>query len=66
VPDAMKEAIFSRFQRGETAARGRGLGLYIVRMLVEEFGGSVYVEDRVPGDHTRGARFVILMPAAEN
>jgi signal transduction histidine kinase len=66
VPDAMKEAIFRRFQRGETAARGRGLGLYIVMMLVEEYGGSVYVEDRVPGDHARGARFVILMPAADN
>jgi len=33
-------------------------------MLVEEFGGKVWVEDRVQGDHTKGARFVILLPAA--
>jgi signal transduction histidine kinase len=64
IPDEMKEAIFTRFHRGPTGARGKGLGLYIVKMLVEEYGGKVWAEDRVPGDHSRGARFVILMPAA--
>jgi len=64
IPDEMKKAIFARFQRGGTPAGGRGLGLYIVKMLVEEFGGKVWVEDRVPGDPTKGARFVVLMPAA--
>jgi signal transduction histidine kinase len=64
IPDEMKEAIFTRFHRGPTWARGRGLGLHIVKMLVEEYGGKVRVEDRVPGDYTKGARFVILLPAA--
>ncbi len=61
IPDEMKEAIFDRLRRGP--AGGRGLGLYIVKTLVEEYGGMVWAEDRVPGDHTQGARFVILMPA---
>ncbi len=66
IPDDKKDLIFQRFKRGNTAAKGIGLGLYIVRTLVEGFGGSVRVEDRVHGDHARGARFVILLPAAEN
>jgi signal transduction histidine kinase len=39
------------------------LGLFLVKKLVEDYNGRVWVEDRVPGDHTQGARFVILLPA---
>jgi signal transduction histidine kinase len=65
VPDDKKAVIFNRLSRGETKARGTGLGLYIVKTLVEGFGGSVSVEDRVPGDHSKGARFVVMLPAVE-
>ena len=65
VPDDKKAEIFNRLKRGETKARGTGLGLYIVKTLVEGFGGSVRVEDRVPGDHTKGARFVVMLPAVD-
>ena len=65
IPDDKKSVIFNRLKRGDTKARGTGLGLYIVRTLVEGFGGLVKVEDRVPGDQTKGARFVVCLPAAE-
>ena len=64
VPDEMKDKIFDRLRRGETKAGGKGLGLYLVKYLVESYGGKVWVEDRVSGDHTRGARFVVLIRAA--
>jgi PAS domain S-box/PAS domain S-box/PAS domain S-box len=64
VPDALKDKLFNRFQRGETTASGKGLGLYLVRSLVDDFHGRVWVEDRIKGDHTRGARFVVVLPAA--
>ncbi len=64
IPDELKAKLFRRFQRGVTKAHGKGLGLYITKMLVERFGGSVWVEDRVPGDHTKGSKFVVLLPAA--
>jgi signal transduction histidine kinase len=63
VPDGMKGKIFNRLQRGNTKARGMGLGLYIARALVESYGGSVEAEDRVPGDHTKGAKFLVYLPA---
>ncbi len=66
IPDDMKEKIFNRLQRGETKARGMGLGLYLVRSLVERYNGKVWVEDRVQGDHTKGSRFVVMLPASED
>jgi signal transduction histidine kinase len=66
IPDELKEKLFTRFQRGKTKAGGKGLGLYLVKSLVESFGGRVWVEDRVPGDHEKGSKFVILLPSAES
>jgi signal transduction histidine kinase len=63
IPDEVKPRLFRRFERGTTKAHGKGLGLYIVRMLAERFGGNVKVEDRVPGDYRKGAKFVVMLPA---
>ena len=64
IPDDMKDRVFSRLQRGGTKASGAGLGLYLVRRLVEDYHGRVWAEDRVPGDHTKGAKFIVLLPVA--
>ena len=63
IPDDVKEALFNRMQRGHTAASGHGLGLYLAKTVLEMFGGRIWVDDRVPGEHARGARFTILIPA---
>ena len=62
IRDEIKCGLFTRFKRGETKARGRGLGLYLVKAIVDSFHGHVYVEDRVPGDYSGGSRFMILLP----
>jgi PAS domain S-box-containing protein len=64
IPDSMKEKIFSRLYRGKTKASGRGLGLYLVKKLVEDSNGRVWVEDRIAGDNSKGARFVVVLPVA--
>ena len=65
IPDDFKERIFNRLLRGTTQAKGMGLGLYLVKSLVDSYGGRVWVEDRVSGDYTKGARFVVMLPVAE-
>lgn len=50
--------------RGNTKARGKGPGLYLVKKLVDDYHGAVWVEDRVPGDYAKGAKFVIMLPVA--
>jgi PAS domain S-box-containing protein len=64
IPDAQKALVFDRANAGKKL-RGKGLGLYIVNTLVFDFHGRVWAEDRVPGDHTKGARFVVMLPAVE-
>ncbi len=65
IPDDFKGKVFNRMLKGSEKAKGMGLGLYLVKSLVESYNGRVWVEDRVPGDHTKGARFVVLLPAAD-
>ncbi len=62
IPAEKKKILFTRHMRGQTKAKGSGLGLYIVKSLIENFKGQVWVEDRVSGDHTKGSRFIVLLP----
>jgi len=55
IPDELKPAIFNRFQKGKTSRSGKGLGLYISRMIVEGYGGRIWVADRVEGEPKKGA-----------
>lgn len=58
IPDNMKSRLLTLGKRG-----GRGLGLYLVQTFVTKFSGMVCIKDRVPGDYTKGTRFIILLPA---
>jgi len=57
IPDEVKPGLFSRFRKGKSSKSGKGLGLYIVRMLVTRYGGRIRVEDRAPGHPGEGAAF---------
>lgn len=64
IPDATKSILFSRFRKGKSSKSGKGLGLYIVRMLVTRYGGRIRVEDRVPGRPEGGAAFRFTLKKA--
>lgn len=53
IPPEMKARLFQMFQRGSKAYDGTGIGLALVRKVVEHMGGSVGVESE-PG---QGSRF---------
>ncbi|MDN7025781.1 PAS domain S-box protein [Methanoculleus sp. FWC-SCC1] len=63
VPDEEKEAIFHRYEQQKRGV-GEGLGLYLVQILVERYGGEVWVEDRVPGHPEEGAAFRFTLRTA--
>ena len=69
IPEDLKPRLFERYMRGETKKSGKGLGLYIIRTLMERYGGSVRVEDRIPGHPAEGAAVTLTLrrycPAAE-
>lgn len=63
IPDAQKDEVFFRFVR-KGSAEGSGLGLSLVMALTERYNGRVWIEDRVPGEHSLGTRVVLELPAA--
>jgi PAS domain S-box-containing protein len=65
ISDDLKPKIFDRHLRGNTQAKGSGIGLYLVKTLVESYDGRAWVEDRVHGDKSKGSSFVILLPIYE-
>jgi signal transduction histidine kinase len=62
IKPSRKEDLFSRFMEG---AGGTGLGLSLVKTLVESYGGEVSVEDRVPGEFNKGTKFVLDLRKTE-
>lgn len=62
IADEQKSQVFSGRRPDVTGAEGSGIGLHLSRLLVESYGGMIWVEDRVPGEPARGCRFVVLLP----
>ncbi len=63
IPDEQKKNLFANITKSEQRAIRRGLGLRLVKTLVNGYQGRLWVEDRVPGEHGKGARFVVELPA---
>ncbi|HVP25831.1 MAG TPA: ATP-binding protein [Methanomicrobiales archaeon] len=64
IPDELKPLIFNRFQKGKSRKSGKGLGLYISRMIVEGYGGRIWADDRVKGEPGKGAAIRFTLPKA--
>ncbi len=62
ISDSMKKELFKRFY---SKAKGSGLGLSIVKTLVERYKGKIWVGDRVYENCTQGTVFGIIFPAAQ-
>jgi signal transduction histidine kinase len=58
IPPGERERLFVLGQRGATAADGSGIGLALVRMILERAGGRVDVGESILG----GMRFAVTIP----
>jgi PAS domain S-box-containing protein len=61
IPDPQKTTIFQRGTVESKSFNRLGLGLSLVKKLVETYNGQIWVEDKVKGDPTKGSNFIILI-----
>ncbi|MFX0081533.1 MAG: PAS domain-containing protein [Candidatus Hodarchaeota archaeon] len=64
ISDYRKKSIFEKGKRKNLKSKGMGLGLSLVKKILESYKGDIWVEDRVQGDYKQGSNFVILLQEA--
>ncbi len=64
IPDSKKNLVFGRISGQSQGPPALGIGLSLVRAIVEAYHGMVWVEDKVSGDHSKGSVFRVALPMA--
>ena len=64
IEEIRKLIIFQRASNKDKTISGLGLGLSLVKKIVETYNGKIWVEDIVKGDHSKGSNFILLIPKA--
>lgn len=65
ISDKLKENLFQRIAKKKEGYWGTGIGLTLTKRIIDHYGGEIWVEDRVPGDHTKGASITMTLPIAK-
>ncbi|KKL66411.1 hypothetical protein LCGC14_2145240 [marine sediment metagenome] len=65
IPDNRKELVFQRKSKRNKRIKGMGMGLSLVKEIVDRFNGQIWVEDNVKGDYKKGSNFVVLILKTE-
>ena len=65
IPDHTKMALDLSSQDPQKRwTRGVASSLSVMALIAEQLGGRIRIEDRVPGDHTKGTKVTVTLPRA--
>ncbi|MBD3256032.1 MAG: histidine kinase, partial [Candidatus Lokiarchaeota archaeon] len=65
ISDRIKKIIFTRRQKKDDSSRGMGLGIWLVKTIVQAYNGTIKVKNRVKEDHSKGSTFSLAFPIVE-
>ncbi|MBN1801354.1 MAG: PAS domain S-box protein [Candidatus Lokiarchaeota archaeon] len=60
IEETRKKLIFQREENGSIG--GMGLGLSLVKKIIEIYSGKIWVENRILDDFSKGSKFIMLIP----
>ncbi len=60
IDDTLKDVMLLGFD--ELIRRVSGVGLTLVKQIINQYNGKISIENRVAGDYTKGSRFIIQLP----
>ncbi len=66
MPDDLKKKLFDRLCLSNARTGGKGFGLCLIKLLLDDIDGRFWVEDRIPGDYAKGCKFVVMLPAEKD
>ncbi|KKL70383.1 hypothetical protein LCGC14_2105450 [marine sediment metagenome] len=64
ISDFRKKVIFQKGTRKNQKSKGMGLGLSLVKKIIDSYHGKIWVEDRIKSDYKQGSNFILLIPEA--
>ena len=64
IPDDLKEKLFQKSRNTDISRRGMGMGLSLVKMIIDKYGGKIKIKDRIEGDYEKGSNFILLLKEA--
>jgi two-component system CheB/CheR fusion protein len=64
IPDEMKKTLFNFKKDKKDYSRRPGIGLILVKKILDRYNGLIEIEDRILGDFTQGSNFILNIPAA--
>jgi signal transduction histidine kinase len=64
IPNNTKELIFQKGNKQDKHIRGLGIGLSLVKKILEIYDGKISVENRIKEDYSQGSNFIVEIPEA--
>ncbi|MBD3254253.1 MAG: PAS domain S-box protein [Candidatus Lokiarchaeota archaeon] len=62
IPDFKKKTIFNRGLQKERSVSGLGLGLSLVKNILDNYNSKIFVKNKDPNDYSKGSNFILFFP----